>query len=59
MNFAASSAVVPETALLKILMLAGFGRTVSYRANALRLPPEPGYLTFQTGSARNPDFQPT
>ena len=35
----------PE-ALLELLMLAGFYRTVSYLTNALRLPPEHGTPTF-------------
>ncbi len=35
------SAVFSEDAILEILMLAGFYRTVSYLTNALRLPLEP------------------
>lgn len=35
-----------EEAILELLMLAGFYRTVSYLANALRLPPEPGTPSF-------------
>jgi alkylhydroperoxidase family enzyme len=30
-----------EAAMLELLLLAGFYRTVSYLTNALRLPPEP------------------
>ncbi len=35
-----------DEALLELLMLAGTYRTVSYLANALRLPPEPGAARF-------------
>ena len=35
-----------EEAMLELLMLAGFYRTVSYLTNALRLPPEPGAASF-------------
>jgi alkylhydroperoxidase family enzyme len=35
------SAVLSEAAILEVLMLAGFYRTVSYLTNALRLPCEP------------------
>ncbi|VWB84880.1 carboxymuconolactone decarboxylase [Burkholderia lata] len=35
-----------DEALLELLMLAGFYRTVSYLANGLRLPPEPGAARF-------------
>jgi alkylhydroperoxidase family enzyme len=35
-----------EEALLELLMLAGFYRTVSYLTNALRLPLEPEAATF-------------
>ncbi|MGO8800720.1 MAG: carboxymuconolactone decarboxylase family protein [Roseiarcus sp.] len=35
-----------EAALMEILMLAGFYRTVSYLTNALRLPPEPYAARF-------------
>jgi alkylhydroperoxidase family enzyme len=35
-----------EEAMLELLMLAGFYRTVSYLANALRLPLEPGAARF-------------
>lgn len=35
-----------EEALLELLMLAGFYRTVSLLANTLRLPPEPGAARF-------------
>lgn len=35
-----------EEALLELLLLAGFYRTVSYLTNTLRLPPEPGSARF-------------
>ena len=35
-----------DEAMLELLMLAGFYRTVSGLANALRLPPEPGAACF-------------
>jgi alkylhydroperoxidase family enzyme len=35
-------------AILELLMLAGFYRTVSYLTNALRLPPEPDAARFPT-----------
>ena len=35
-----------EEALLELLLLAGFYRTVSYLTNALRLPPEPYAVRF-------------
>ena len=35
-----------DEAMLELLMLAGFYRTVSYLTNALRLPPEPGTAGF-------------
>ena len=35
-----------EEAMLELLMLAGFYRTVSYLTNALRLPPEPDGARF-------------
>jgi alkylhydroperoxidase family enzyme len=35
-----------EDAMLELLMLAGFYRTVSYLSNALRLPLEPGAARF-------------
>ena len=35
-----------DEAMLELLMLAGFYRTVSYLTNALRLPPEPGSARF-------------
>jgi alkylhydroperoxidase family enzyme len=35
-----------EQALLELLMLAGFYRTVSYLTNALRLPLEAGAARF-------------
>lgn len=44
--WAALAARWPEPALLELLMLAGFYAKVSYLANALRLPPEPGTPGF-------------
>ena len=35
-----------EEAMLELLLLAGFYRTVSYLVNALRLPPEPYSVPF-------------
>ena len=35
-----------DEAMIELLMLAGFYRTVSYLVNALRLPPEPNALRF-------------
>lgn len=35
-----------DAAMLELLMLAGFYRTVSYLTNALRLPSEPGAARF-------------
>ena len=35
-----------DEAILELLMLAGFYRTVSYLTNALRLPPEPNAARF-------------
>lgn len=35
-----------DEAILELLMLAGFYRTVSYLTNALRLPAEPGSASF-------------
>ena len=40
-----------EQALLELLMLAGFYRTVSYLTNALRLPSEPGAARFPPATA--------
>jgi alkylhydroperoxidase family enzyme len=39
-------ALFSEEALLELLLLAGFYRTVSYLTNALRLPLEPGVAGF-------------
>ena len=39
-------AVFSEEAVLELLLLAGFYRTVSYLTNALRLPPEPFAARF-------------
>jgi len=39
-------AAFSEAALLELLLLAGFYRTVSYLTNALRLPPEPYAARF-------------
>lgn len=41
-----------ELAVMEVLMLAGFYRTVSYLTNGLRLPLEPGAGTFE--SVRSP-----
>jgi len=38
--------VFSDEAILELLMLAGFYRTVSYLTNALRLPTEPGAARF-------------
>jgi alkylhydroperoxidase family enzyme len=43
-----------EEAMLELLMLAGFYRTVSYLTNALRLPLEPFAARFSTGRAASP-----
>ena len=43
-----------DEALLELLMLAGFYRTVSYLTNALRLPLEPNAARFNTGRAASP-----
>jgi alkylhydroperoxidase family enzyme len=43
-----------EEAILELLMLAGFYRTVSYLTNALRLSPEPYAARFSTGHAASP-----
>ena len=40
-----------DAAMLELLMLAGFYRTVSYLTNALRLPPEPNAVGFPRGAA--------
>jgi alkylhydroperoxidase family enzyme len=42
------NAVFKEEALLELLLLAGFYRTVSYLSNALRLPLEPYAARFPT-----------
>jgi len=39
-------AALGDAALLEVLLLAGFYRTVSYLTNALRLPPEPFAARF-------------
>ena len=44
--WAALRALFPEEAMLELLLLAGYYRTVSYLTNALRLPPEPGAARF-------------
>jgi alkylhydroperoxidase family enzyme len=41
-------ATFSEEAMLELLLLAGFYRTVSYLTNALRLPPEPYAARFPT-----------
>jgi alkylhydroperoxidase family enzyme len=43
-----------DEAILELLMLAGFYRTVSYLTNALRLPLEPYAVRFSTGLAASP-----
>ncbi len=40
------SASFPDTAMMEMLMLAGFYRTVSYLTNAIKLPPEPFAADF-------------
>jgi alkylhydroperoxidase family enzyme len=47
-------AMFSEEAMLELLMLAGFYRTVSYLTNALRLPLEPYAARFSTGRAASP-----
>jgi len=49
--WAALRALFSEEALLELLMLAGFYRTVSYLTNALRLPPEPDAARFPAAAA--------
>jgi alkylhydroperoxidase family enzyme len=44
--WAALRAVFSEEAVLELLLLAGFYRTVSYLVNTLRLPPEAGAARF-------------
>jgi len=44
--WAALRARLSDEAMLELLLLAGFYRTVSYLANALRLPLEPGARRF-------------
>lgn len=39
-----------DEAMLELLLLAGFYRTVSYLTNALRLPPEPNAARFPAAS---------
>ncbi len=41
-------------AIMELLMLAGFYRTVSYLTNALKLPPEAFAARFSTGRAASP-----
>jgi len=43
-----------DEALLELLMLAGFYRTVSYLTNALRLPLEPNAARFSTDRGASP-----
>jgi alkylhydroperoxidase family enzyme len=45
-GWAALAAEFPDNALIELLMLAGFYRTVSYLTNALRLPLEPDSAVF-------------
>jgi len=47
----ALKAAFTDEAILELLMLAGFYRTVSYLTNALRLPLEPGSARFPEGPA--------
>jgi alkylhydroperoxidase family enzyme len=47
------SAQHADEAILELLMLAGFYRTVSYLANGLRLPMEPGMRRFADVSDRS------
>jgi alkylhydroperoxidase family enzyme len=42
-----------EEAILELLLLAGFYRTVSYLTNALRLPAEPFAARFPDGGSRS------
>jgi alkylhydroperoxidase family enzyme len=42
-----------DEAVIELLMLAGFYRTVSYLTNALALPPEPNALRFSDVGANN------
>ena len=49
--WAALRARFSEEAMLELLMLAGFYRTVSYLTNALRLPPEPDAAHFPAAAA--------
>lgn len=46
--WASLSATFPENALMELLMLAGFYRTVSYLTNALRMPLEDNAERFPT-----------
>ena len=43
-----------DEAILELLMLAGFYRTVSYLTNALQLPLEPYAARFSTDRAASP-----
>ena len=47
-------ATFSDEAMLELLMLAGFYRTVSYLTNALRLPLEPYAGRFNTGRPASP-----
>jgi hypothetical protein len=49
--WASLSATFPENALMELLMLAGFYRTVSYLTNALRMPLEDNAERFPRPSA--------
>jgi len=44
-----------EEAMLELLMLAGFYRTVSYLTNGLRLPLEPDAATFPVCASSDAD----
>lgn len=52
------SQIFSEMALVELLMLAGFYRTVSYLTNALRLPPESFAPRFPDGTFRDLSPQP-
>ncbi len=50
----ALAAVFSDEAILELLMLAGFYRTVSYLTNALQLPLEPGAARFPATATDGP-----
>jgi hypothetical protein len=49
--WSALTARFDDGAMLELLMLCGFYRTVSYLANALRLPLEEGAARFPAGTS--------